>query len=69
MNGTGKSASNGAVSVPRYEIVDKRGIVCAIFADRTQAHAWARENMQGAQDSSGDGEEPNGWDVQIAGCE
>lgn len=52
-----------------WEVIDKDGKIFAAFSNWQQAHDWARWNMSGEQDSSGDHEGQNGWDVRTAGCE
>lgn len=50
-----------------FEVVDKTGAVLGAFPSAIAAAAWAHRNLPGGQDSSGDFEEPNGWDIRLAG--
>lgn len=48
------------------EVIDIEGRVMGKFNSPAAALEWAKANLPGEQDSSGDYEAPNGWDIQRA---
>lgn len=48
------------------EVIDREGRVMGVFRTPKAATDWAQKNLPGEQNTSGDYEKPNGWDIRRA---